>query len=64
MIKVTLTSINGTVKDMPFNNKETVLEFIDKYADVLPLGTAVCIDAQLIGIHNGWIQGKRSLATV
>ena len=62
MIPVSLTSISGTVKHMPFNSKEKVLEFIEKYSDVLPIGTAVCIDAPLIGIHNGWIQGKKSLA--
>jgi hypothetical protein len=59
MISVRLTSVSGTVKDLPFDNKEKVLEFIDKYADALPIGTAVNIDAPLIGIHSGWIQGKK-----
>jgi hypothetical protein len=61
VIPVQLTSISGTVKDMPFKNKDSVLEFIDRYADELPLGTAVNIDAPLIGIHSGWIQGRKSV---
>jgi len=60
MIKVKLTSVNGTVKDMPFESKEQVLEFIERYSDALPIGTAVNIDAPLVGIHSGWIQGRKS----
>ena len=45
---------------MRFDTKENVLEFIEKMGDTLPIGTAVNIDAPLIGIHGGWIQGKRS----
>lgn len=60
MITIKLTSVNGSVKDMPFENKEKVLEFIDRYSNALPIGTAVNIDAPLIGIHSGWIQGKKS----
>lgn len=58
MIKVTLTTTSGTTKDMKFNSKEHVLEFIELYGATLPAGTAVNIDAPLIGIHSGWIQGK------
>ncbi len=61
MITVELTSVSGTVKEMPFENKERVLEFIERYADALPLGTAVNINAPLIGIHSGWIQGRKSV---
>lgn len=61
MIPVQLTSVSGTVKDMPFDSKEKVLEFIEKYADALPLGTAVNINAPLIGIYSGWIQGRKSV---
>ena len=60
MIPVRLTSVSGTVKDMPFDSKEKVLEFIDKYANALPIGTAINIDAPLIGIHSGWIQGRKA----
>jgi hypothetical protein len=60
MITVELTSVSGTVKEMPFENKERVLEFIERYADALPLGTAVNINAPLIGIHSGWIQGRKT----
>ena len=61
MIPVQLTSISGSVKDMPFATNEKVLEFIDLYANALPIGTAVNIDAPLIGIHSGWIQGRKSV---
>jgi hypothetical protein len=47
---------------MPFENKDSVLEFIERYADALPLGTAVNINAPLIGIHSGWIQGRKSVS--
>jgi hypothetical protein len=60
MVLVRLTSVNGTVKDLPFDSKEKVLEFIDKYSDALPIGTAVNIDAPLVGIHSGWIQGRKA----
>jgi len=61
MITVELTSVSGTVKEMPFENKDRVLEFIERYADALPLGTAVNINAPLIGIHSGWIQGRKNV---
>jgi hypothetical protein len=58
MIPVTLTTITGTTRGMQFDTKENVIEFIEKMEGVLPIGTAVNIDAPLIGIHSGWIQGK------
>ena len=58
MIKVTLTTVTGTTKGMQFDTKENVHAFIEQMANALPSGTAVCIDAPLIGIHSGWIQGK------
>lgn len=61
MIKVTLTTTTGTTKGMSFDTKENIEEFIKQYSAILPIGTAVCIDAPIIGIHNGWIQGKKSL---
>jgi hypothetical protein len=51
----------GSTKEMAFDTKENVLEFIKQYADVLPIGKAVCIDAPIIGIHSGWIQGKKAM---
>ena len=60
MISVRLTTVNGSVADMPFASKEKIIEFIDKYANALPIGTAVNIDAPLIGIHSGWIQGRKN----
>jgi hypothetical protein len=64
MIKVTLTSTSGNTKKMEFDTKEHVLEFIELYKATLHQGIAVCIDAPLIGIHNGWIQGQKNLTTV
>jgi hypothetical protein len=58
MIKVTLTSVSGTTKGMSFDNKENLMTFIEQLGSTLPLGTALCIDAPLVGIHNGWVQGK------
>jgi len=64
MINVTLTTTSGTTRGMSFDTKEHVLEFIELYAAVLNQGTAVCIDAPLIGIHSGWIQGKKVLQEI
>ena len=63
MIKVTLTTTNGSTKGMQFDTKQNVLDFIDGMANTLPLGVAVCVDAPLIGIHSGWVQGKKVLQT-
>jgi hypothetical protein len=64
MIKVTLTSTSGNTHKMEFDTKEHVLEFIELYKATLHQGTAVCIDAPIIGIHNGWIQGQKISTTV
>jgi hypothetical protein len=64
MIKVTLTTTSGTTKVMEFKTKETVLEFIELFKATLHQGSAVCIDAPLIGIHNGWVQGQKTLTGV
>lgn len=58
MIKATLTSVTGTTKSMEFPTKENVLNFIEAYADLLPQGVTVNIDAPLAGIHGGWIRGR------
>lgn len=63
MIKVTLTTTNGSTKGMFFDTKQNVLDFIEGMSNTLPLGVAVCIDAPLIGIHSGWVQGKKVLQT-
>jgi hypothetical protein len=59
MITVTLTSVNGDTKRMNFESKEKINEFIIKYRNVLKVGTSVCIDAPLVGIHSGWIRGTK-----
>jgi hypothetical protein len=56
-MKITLTSTSGATKEMHFDTKAHVLEFIEVYKSTLHIGQAVCIDAPLIGIHSGWIQG-------
>jgi hypothetical protein len=61
MIQVKLTTTNGSTKGMQFDTKENVLKFIEQMSKTLPIGTAVCIDAPLIAIHSGWIQGQASL---
>ena len=58
MIQVKLTTPNGETRTLPFYSKKHVEDFIAFFPAKLPIGTAVCIDAPLIGIHNGWIQGK------
>ena len=58
MIKATLTTTMGTTREMSFNDKVHLLEFIELMGSTLHQGVAVCIDAPIIGIHNGWIQGK------
>ena len=57
-MKVTLTSTSGATKEMNFDTREHVLEFIEVYKATLHQGQAVCIDVPLIGIHSGWIQGS------
>jgi hypothetical protein len=64
MIKVTLTTTTGSTRGMEFDTKENVLEFIELFSAALPIGTAVCIDAPLIGIHSGWVRGKQSPSLV
>jgi hypothetical protein len=59
MIKVTLTTTTGSTKGMQFDTKENLDQFIEQLAEALPIGTAVNIDAPLVGIHSGWVQGKK-----
>jgi len=59
MIPVKLTTTNGETKVMSFESKENVEEFISAFSVALPVGYAVGVDAPLIGIHNGWLFGKK-----
>lgn len=59
MINVKLTTLSGESKTIPFYNRQAVEKFIGFYPQRLTEGIAVCIDAPLIGIHNGWIVGKK-----
>ena len=61
MITAKLTTTSGTTREMKFKNKEHLLEFVEVFKSTLTLGTAVCIDAPIVGIHSGWIQGTRVL---
>ena len=58
MIKATLTTTAGSTREMSFNTKAHLVEFIELFEATLPLGTAVNIDAPLVGIHSGWVHGK------
>ena len=64
MIKVTLTTTTGSTKGMQFDTKENLDQFIEQLAQTLPIGTAVNVDAPLVGIHSGWVQGKRVASLV
>ncbi|MEY3312385.1 MAG: hypothetical protein RL348_1734 [Bacteroidota bacterium] len=59
MIPVKLTTTNGESKTINLPNRETVETFITAFSTSLPLGIAVNIDAPLIGIHHGWLFGKK-----
>jgi hypothetical protein len=59
MIPVKLTTVSGETKTIPFYNKQAVENFIGFFPNKLTEGVAVCIDAPLIGIHNGWLIGKK-----
>jgi hypothetical protein len=61
MIPITLTTTNGETKKMTLPNKESVETFITSFSSALPPNIAVCIDAPLIGIHNGWLFGTRQV---
>ena len=59
MIPMTLTTPNGETKTMYFDNKDIAVNFINSFSSVLNAGQAVCIDAPLIGVHNGWLHGMK-----
>ena len=59
MIPIKLTTTNGETKTINLPNKEKVEDFITSFSVALPIGYAVNIDAPLIGIHNGWLIGKK-----
>lgn len=61
MIQIKLTTWNGSEKKMTLPDKATFNAFIEQYANALPIGTAVCVDAPLIGVHSGWVQGRKSI---
>jgi hypothetical protein len=44
---------------MSFGSSSKVQTFIEKLETELPLGYAVNVDAPLIGIHSGWVIGKK-----
>ena len=64
MIKVTLTTTTGSTKGMQFDTKENLDQFIEQLAQTLPIGTAVNVDAPLVGIHSGGVQGKKVASLV
>lgn len=58
MIPIKLTTTSGTIREMRFDTKENVYNFIDGMSAALPIGVVVHIDAPLVGIHGGWIHGQ------
>jgi hypothetical protein len=58
MIPIKITTVSGTVREMRFDTKENVFQFIDNMSAALPQGVVVNIDAPLVGIHSGWIHGE------
>jgi hypothetical protein len=57
MIPVTLTTVTGSTKGMNFDTKEDVESFITTFSASLPVGTAVHVQAPLVGITGGWMHG-------
>jgi hypothetical protein len=62
MIPIKLTTTNGESKTINLPDRKTVETFISTFSDSLPLGYAVCVDAPLVGIHNGWLVGNGQAA--
>lgn len=60
MIPMTLTTPNGETKTMHFETKQIAENFINTFSSQLPTGLVVCVDAPLIGVHNGWLHGMKS----
>jgi len=59
MIKIKLTTPNGETKEMKLPNKDIAETFISTFSSHLPIGYSVCVDAPIIGIHNGWLHGSK-----
>lgn len=60
MIPVRLTSLSGNTKTINLPDRKAVETFIESFANQLSIGTAINIDAPLVGIHGGWLFGKRA----
>lgn len=57
-MKVRLTTMSGTVKDIHFQTKEQVLHFIDELPNDLEKNLRLKITCDLLGI-DGYLQGKK-----
>jgi hypothetical protein len=57
MYKVKLESFNGNVATISLPDKEAVESFIATYPDKLPMGTAIKVSCDLLGIR-GSVIGK------
>lgn len=66
MVKVNLTTVSGETSTLTLADKASVLNFIEKYPTILKQGTAVCIDAPLVGVHSVWVVGtlSKEMATI
>lgn len=59
MIPVKLTSVSGETKTISLPDRATVENFIVAFSSSLPQGVAINVDAPLVGIHGGWVFGKK-----
>lgn len=57
MYKVKLETFNGAVKTIEIPSKEAVNNFVATYSNFLPIGTAVKISCDALGV-TGTLRGK------
>lgn len=60
MYKVNLESFNGSTKTIALPSKGAVAQFISTYPDTLPVGVAVKLSCDALGVR-GTLRGKATL---
>lgn len=60
MYKVKLESFNGSVKTISLPSKGAVAQFISQYPTQLPVGVAVKVSCDMLGV-SGTLRGKATL---
>ena len=58
MYKIKLENFNGSVSTVNLSTKEQVQEFISVYPSKLPIGTALKVSCDLLGIR-GTLRGTK-----